>query len=298
MEISTKPTEGPPTRTIGDPSTGTDAQHLNSDDSPPLPDRPAPPSVANSSDSARGLRLTHLPKPHAFSIDGSSFVSSGPSLGAGTSPTSLVNPLNGTGAQGETKLNVLVVDDDLLTRKLMNRMLTRLGCTVMTAENGEIALELILHGVQQHNTPSSEDTGSGGLSLDGVGAAPGSTSNLGLVGEGEPRYAVVFLDNQMPVLSGLETVSKLRALNRKDFVVGVTGNALLSDQQEYLDAGVDQCVLRFSSVREKADANESNSVLTKPVLEKSLKSMLAIAEERRKRRPPTPEPSHTPLPAS
>ena len=55
----------------------------------------------------------------------------------------------------------------------------------MTAENGEIALELILHGVQQHNTPSSEDTGSGGLSLDGVGAAPGSTSNLGLVGEGE-----------------------------------------------------------------------------------------------------------------
>ena len=27
---------------------------------------------------------------------------------------------------------------------------------------------------------------------------------------------------------------------RKDFVVGVTGNALLTDQQEYLDAGVDQ----------------------------------------------------------
>ena len=238
VEISTKPTEGPPTRTIGDPSTGTDARHLNSDDSPPLPERPAP-NVANSSDSVRGLRLTHLPRAHKFSIDGS-FVSTGLSLGSGTSPTSLFAPASpGPGANGETRLNVLVVDDDPLTRKLMSRMLTRLGCQVMTAENGEIALDLILHGAHQSQTPSSEDTGSGGLSLDGV---LGSTSMSNLLGEGEGRYSVVFLDNQMPVLSGLETVAKLRALNRKDFVVGVTGNALLSDQQEYLDAGVDQYV--------------------------------------------------------
>ena len=50
----------------------------------------------------------------------------------------------------------------------------------------------------------------------------------------------MFLDNQMPVLSGLDAVARLRAMGRKDFVVGVTGNALLSDQQEYLEAGVDQ----------------------------------------------------------
>ncbi|KAI1791886.1 hypothetical protein LXA43DRAFT_888392 [Ganoderma leucocontextum] len=273
VEISTNPTEGPPTRTIGDPSTGTEPQNLNTDDSAPHPERPAS-SVQSSSDSARGLRLTHLPKRHTFTIDGS-FVSSGPSVGTGNLQTGLGAPSNlgpGTSVQGETKLNVLVVDDDPLTRKLMSRMLTRLGCQVMTAENGEVALELILHGAPQGQTPTSEDTGSGGLSLDGVG----STSNL--LGEGECRYAVVFLDNQMPVLSGLEAVGKLRALNRRDFVVGVTGNALLSDQQEYLEAGVDH-------------------VLTKPVLEKSLKTMLAIAEDRRKRRPPTPEP-HTPPAAS
>lgn len=40
------------------------------------------------------------------------------------------------------------------------------------------------------------------------------------------------------------------------------GNALLSDQQEYLDVGVDR-------------------VLTKPVLESSLKAMLEIARQRR-----------------
>lgn len=41
-------------------------------------------------------------------------------------------------------LNVLVVDDDPLTRKLMTRMLTRLGCVCETAENGLIALGAFL----------------------------------------------------------------------------------------------------------------------------------------------------------
>ncbi|KAI0689456.1 hypothetical protein C8T65DRAFT_746171 [Cerioporus squamosus] len=264
VEISTKPTDGPPTRTIGDPSTGSELQH-SPDESPPHPERPQPPDE-HSSDTVKVLHLPHLPKPQMFSIDGA-LISPTPS--AGTTNT-LPSQAGSSGAasgslQYETKLNVLVVDDDPLTRKLMSRMLTRLGCKVTTAENGEIALELILNPAQQHETPSSEDTGCGGLSLDGVTTAPSSD---------ECRYAVVFLDNQMPVLSGLDAVARLRSMGRKDFVVGVTGNALLSDQQEYLEAGVDH-------------------VLTKPVLEKSLKSMLSIADERRKRAPPppvTPEP--------
>jgi CheY-like chemotaxis protein len=101
---------------------------------------------------------------------------------------------------------VLVVDDDALTRTMMSRLLTRLGCVVTTAENGEVALEMVL-------------SGHGG------------------------RFAVVFLDNQMPVMSGLTMVTKLRKAGRNDFVVGVTGNALLLDQEEYLEAGVDRCVL-------------------------------------------------------
>ena len=178
--------------------------------------------------------LFRSPKPQTFSIDGALI---SPTLSAGTTntlPSQAGSSAAPTGAvQYETKLNVLVVDDDPLTRKLMSRMLTRLGCKVTTAENGEIALELILNPGQTHETPSSEDTGSGGLSLDGVPTGSTSTSD-------ECRYAVVFLDNQMPGLSGLDAVARLRAMGRKDFVVGVTGNALLSDQQEYLEAGVDQ----------------------------------------------------------
>jgi CheY-like chemotaxis protein len=140
-------------------------------------------------------------------------------------------------------MEVLVVDDDPLTRTLMKRMLSRMGCQVSTAENGEVALEMILgaaHTSDSHNSFVPADP------LSGAAFVPA-----------EDQYAVVFLDNQMPVMSGLKAVEKLRDLGRQDFVVGITGehrpsrssrkrtyrpagNALLTDQKEYLDAGADQ----------------------------------------------------------
>jgi osomolarity two-component system sensor histidine kinase SLN1 len=71
-------------------------------------------------------------------------------------------------------------------------LLSRLGYKVSTTKNGEVALEMVFSG----------------------------------------RFAVVFLDNQIPVMTGLSTVGKLREARRSDFVVGVTGNALLSDQED------------------------------------------------------------------
>lgn len=74
---------------------------------------------------------------------------------------------------------------------------------------------------------------------------------------------------------------------------------MLTDQQEYLDAGVNQCVFYIRSSETETVVGEihwliyrdvgvfffssSSSVLTKPVYEKSIKAMLAIAHERRKR---------------
>ena len=120
------------------------------------------------------------------------------------------SPTASASIQYDSGMRVLVVDDDPLTRKLMTRMLTRLGCKVVTAENGEIALDLILNPGARP-TPSSEDTGCSGL----VPEDDQFTS--------DERFSIVFLDNQMPILSGLEAVAKLRRLGRKDLIVGVTG---------------------------------------------------------------------------
>ncbi|KAJ1306708.1 hypothetical protein OPQ81_007700 [Rhizoctonia solani] len=155
-----------------------------------------------------------------------------------------------TAVEISNALNVLIVDDDPLTRKLMSRMLTRLGCVCEMAENGLVALEMLLGSMT--GTPSTGDP-----PMSTRSESPAFNT------QGPGKYAVVFLDNQMPLCSGLEVTRQLRSLGRQDFVVGVTGNALKEDQEEYYEAGVDY-------------------LLTKPVLEPSLKRMLVMADERRR----------------
>lgn len=98
------------------------------------------------------------------------------------------NPSPRSQPPNDPPLKVLVVDDDPLTRTLMTRMLTRLGCEVETAENGQLALDILL----------GDDT------LDRP-----------------PRFFdMISLDNAMPVMTGQNAVRRLRNVGRKDFVVG------------------------------------------------------------------------------
>lgn len=179
-------------------------------------------------------RPTHidLPKPPRF-----------PSPGDRLSPPLVrpPTPENVASVDITPGLPVLVVDDDRMTRMLMRRMLERLKCEVTTAVNGQQALELII-GVG--NDRGMDTPGLDEEEYFDDGRVASSSASRGIngpftSGTSESKFALVFLDNQMPVLSGVEMVRKLRKLGRDDLVVGVTGNALLPDQEEYLAAGVD-----------------------------------------------------------
>jgi len=187
--------------------------------------------------------LLHSSNPPALSTNGSLI----PTTNGSSQATSM-----GFSLSAEIRshpIRVLVVDDDALTRTLMSRMLVRMGCHASTAENGLLALEQIMATPPPH--------------IRGAEEVPLTLEEAWV--EEDKRFSVIFLDNQMPMMSGLGTSRHLRAAGRKDLVVGVTGNALKSDQKEYLEAGVDH-------------------VLTKPVKETSLKAMLQAAHERRLRR--------------
>ena len=43
----------------------------------------------------------------------------------------------------------------------------------------------------------------------------------------------------MPFVTGLQVIAEMRRHRREEFVVGVTGNALKEDQEEFELAGVD-----------------------------------------------------------
>ena len=118
-------------------------------------------------------------------------------------------------------LPVLVVDDDKVTRMLFQRMLGRLKCSVTTAVNGYEALQLITGDQNVSQTPAEEDH----EYPFSYGDSHASAMEKEVVEEEkkESKFAIVFLDNQMPVMSGVEMVRKLRKLGRKDLVVGVTG---------------------------------------------------------------------------
>ncbi|EPQ56119.1 hypothetical protein GLOTRDRAFT_74634 [Gloeophyllum trabeum ATCC 11539] len=258
--VPSKPGETPVlTRALGDANTGTAPRTSTP---PEIGELSSPESLTPTEIQRTTVRPSHvdLPRPRQFT----SYDFTNPSTSSsatldqlGSTPSSNQSAPATPPAEFERGLPVLVVDDDPLTRMLMKRLLTRIGCRVSTAENGEVALEMILGGSRP--TPSSETPSSqGSESSQGIG------SGTGVPMAEDTRFAAVFLDNQMPVMSGLDTVARLREAGRQDFVVGVTGNALLTDQEEYLQAGVDH-------------------VLTKPVLEKSLRNMLHLADERRKR---------------
>ncbi len=184
----------------------------DSDDSPSSQIILPPPLEQNSSDgtvteqtSRNRPSFIALPSPQSFVLDPQQSPTVNP-----PSPSITRGSLTNSSSVLFHQYQVLVVDDDALTRRLMTRMLERLGCCVTTAENGEVALGILLGQSPVTKTPASDNS---------------SPILEDLTPPTQRRFMVVFLDNQMPVMSGLKTVSHLREVGRRDFVVGVTGKS-------------------------------------------------------------------------
>ena len=138
-------------------------------------------------------------------------------------------------------LQVLVVDDDKMTRMLFQRMLGRLKCQVTTAVNGYEALRLLMGDNVISHTPAEEHEHPFSDGEDHMSIIEMEK----MKGEKESKFAIVFLDNQMPVMSGVEMVRKLRTSGRKDLVVGVTGEFSLFSSQPPMGGRLRYLIIRI-----------------------------------------------------
>jgi CheY-like chemotaxis protein len=112
-------------------------------------------------------------------------------------------------------LNVLVAEDNIINQKLIKNILNGFDIVVTMASNGEEAVE---HYKKQ-------------------------------------RYDMIFMDIQMPIMSGLEATKKIIEYEKENNlehipIVALTANVIESDKKRYLSSGMDRYLKKPIDVEE------------------------------------------------
>jgi len=119
-------------------------------------------------------------------------------------------------------LKILVAEDNPTNQKLIEVYFNRMGLECALAKNGQKAFNKIK----------------------------------------DNEYDVLFLDIQMPVMDGMETLDKIKNSENIEspYIVALTAHAMKGDEEKYLQAGCDDYMakpLEFSQLKKKIDAIEA-----------------------------------------
>jgi PAS domain S-box-containing protein len=106
--------------------------------------------------------------------------------------------------EDQVLMNVLLVEDHEINQKLAITLLERWGHHVEVADNGQIALEMVVR----------------------------------------QQFDVILMDMMMPVMDGLEATRRIRAIetNRRTPIIAMTANAMEADRDRCLEAGMDDYI--------------------------------------------------------
>jgi signal transduction histidine kinase/CheY-like chemotaxis protein len=100
---------------------------------------------------------------------------------------------------------ILLAEDNVINQKVASLMLKKTHCTIEVARDGEEAVDMV----------ANDD------------------------------YDLVFMDIQMPVLSGVEATAKIRSTQKGSKylpIIAMTANAMKGDREKYIDAGMDDYI--------------------------------------------------------
>ncbi len=102
---------------------------------------------------------------------------------------------------------VLLVEDNEINQELAIELLEMAGISVVLADNGQVALEIIKH---------------------------------------EPFFDAILMDCQMPVMDGYEATREIRKIPRfeKTPIIAMTASAMVSDQQKVIECGMNDHIAK------------------------------------------------------
>lgn len=99
-------------------------------------------------------------------------------------------------------LHVLIIDDSVTNCKMLKRLLSRKDISCEMAENGRVGLDRVLVDLS--------------------------------------RFGVIFIDNLMPEMDGVEATREMRKAGFSNTIVGLTGVVMNEETVRFIDAGADE----------------------------------------------------------
>jgi len=115
------------------------------------------------------------------------------------------NSANGKEKNKENSIKkVLLVEDNLINQKIAEKMLARLGCVSVIANNGQEAINFLMENANQ--------------------------------------FDFVLMDVQMPVLNGLDATKAIRSKGLNIPIIAMTANVLKGDREICLESGMNDYI--------------------------------------------------------
>lgn len=119
------------------------------------------------------------------------------------------------GQQLTAKLRILLVEDQLTNRLVVENILENMGLVAIHAENGEEAVQKVRAG----------------------------------------SFDLILMDVQMPVMNGFDATREIRKLEQMQQrghmpIIAVTANAMQGDREKCLDAGMDDYIAKPIQIAE------------------------------------------------
>jgi signal transduction histidine kinase/CheY-like chemotaxis protein len=178
-------------------------------------------------------------------------------------PSNMVSPAPAADTSAPRKVaRILVVEDSSPNRKLLLMLLKRLKYECVGVENGEEAVNQfkeyysnLIHASAENERLSVHNGILPGVAMESEESKCDSGENSAHPVPAVCPYDLILMDGNMPIKDGKTATAELRTMNVTIPIIAVTGNAMSEDVAQFLAAG-------------------ANDLLTKPINEKQLKSVL------------------------